>query len=146
MGAGRPSKYTPERVDKILQALRVGATHALACGYGGVDVETFNRWRRRYVEFADQVKEAEATAAVGWLAVIERASVTQWQAAAWKLERRYPHDYALQHRLTVADDRDTDGPDTGARERIASRLDELAVRRREREALEGTHGATSKEA
>lgn len=93
MPAGRPTKYTEERADKIVQAIRVGATFRLACQYAGIDEDTFAAWRKRYSDFAERVKEAEGAGAIGWLAVIEKASVKSWQAAAWKLERRYPHEY-----------------------------------------------------
>lgn len=112
-----PSKLTPDTQDRIVQALRMGATYELAAQYGGVTYNTFNEWRKRavaeldradsarkhtevreserpYVEFYEAVQKAEADAVVGWLAKIEKAaSDGNWQAAAWKLERRYPRDY-----------------------------------------------------
>ena len=93
----RPVKYTAERADKLIQAIRVGATFRLACQYAGISEDTFARWmdgqRGAPADLADRVKEAEGSGAIGWLAVIEKASVKSWQAAAWKLERRYPHEY-----------------------------------------------------
>lgn len=89
----RPTKFTDERADKIISAIRVGATFRLACQYGGITEETFSQWRKSKPEFSERVKEAEGAGAVGWLAVIEKAAPKNWQAAAWKLERRYPHEY-----------------------------------------------------
>ena len=92
--AGRRSKYTPETVDKLTQAIRLGATYRLACDYAGITEETFYQWRRSKSEFSDAIKEAEGKGALGWLAKIEQAaSDGNWQAAAWKLERRYPDQY-----------------------------------------------------
>lgn len=100
------SKYTPERVEKITNAIAVGATFTHACNYAGIDMDTFARWRKRYAEFADTIKEAEGKAVVGWLARIEAAAKSgQWTAAAWKLERRYPSDYGR----TVAEITGKDG-------------------------------------
>lgn len=79
--------------DKIVQAVGVGATRTLACDYAGIDLDTLARWIKRDAELAERIKRAEGKAAIGWLAVIEKAATKQWQAAAWKLERRYPHDY-----------------------------------------------------
>lgn len=94
MPAGRKTKYEPARVKKILDAIRIGSTYKLACDYAGISFETFCQWREKYVEFSDQVKEAEGAGAVGWLAKIEAAANDgNWQAAAWKLERRYPEEY-----------------------------------------------------
>jgi hypothetical protein len=92
--AGRRTKYTPETVDRILQAIRLGATYQLACDYAGIGVTTFHEWINAKPEFAQQVKEAEGKGALGWLAKIEQAATDgNWQAAAWKLERRYPREY-----------------------------------------------------
>ena len=93
----RPTKYTPETVKKITDAIRVGATYALACDYAGITFETFSQWRKKYPEFSDGIKEAEGQGVVGWLAKIEKAANDGvWQAAAWKLERRYPKEYGRQ--------------------------------------------------
>lgn len=90
----RPSKYKPETVKKITDAIRVGATYELACAFGGIHFDTFNEWRKKYSEFSDAIKEAEGSAAIKWLALIDKAATEgTWQAAAWKLERRYPESY-----------------------------------------------------
>ena len=119
--AGRPTKLTPAVQDRILQAVNVGATYELAAQYGGVAYSTFNNWMARgraeierresprvaegskqwdteqlYVEFVEALKGAEGNAAIKWLALIDKAAVDTWQAAAWKLERRYPEDYGRQ--------------------------------------------------
>lgn len=95
--AGRRSSFTPDRVQRILTAIRMGATYRLACDYAGISEDTFGRWRDQHADFAAQLKEAEGAAVVGWLAKIEQAaSDGNWQAAAWKLERRYPDMYGRQ--------------------------------------------------
>lgn len=95
--AGRPSKYTPERVARLTQAIELGATYELACAYAGITTETLDRWRSVHPELKEQISEAEGRATVKWLAKIEQAaSEGTWQAAAWKLERRYPRMYGKQ--------------------------------------------------
>lgn len=83
----------------------MGATYELAAQYGGVAYNTFNEWMKRgqeetegdFSEFYEAIKSAEGKAVVGWLAKIEKAATGgNWQAAAWKLERRYPRDYGRQ--------------------------------------------------
>lgn len=103
---GRKSKYTSETVKKITQAIELGATYELAAGYGGISVSTFNEWRNSKPAFSAAIKEAEGRASVKWLARIEAAASEHWQAAAWKLERRYPKDYGRsvqQHEVSGAD-------------------------------------------
>lgn len=98
------SKCTPERQQAVLQALSVGATHRLACHYAGISHECLYNWlrlgergRQPYADFSAAMKKAEGQAAIGWLAKIEAsANAGEWQAAAWKLERRYPDEYGRQ--------------------------------------------------
>jgi len=90
----RKSKYTPETVAKIVQAIKLGATYELAAGYAGISESLFYEWLKGKPEFLEALKGAEGTGAMIWLAKIEQAaSDGNWQAAAWKLERRYPHMY-----------------------------------------------------
>lgn len=91
--AGRRTKYTPETVDKITQAIRLGATYRLACDYAGISEETFSQWRNTKPEFSEAIHQAEGDAAIKWLALIEKHAVDLPQWAAWKLERRYPDMY-----------------------------------------------------
>lgn len=92
--AGRRSKYSPEVVARICQAIELGATYEMAASYGGITFDTFSAWRDRHPAFLEAVKDAEGRAVVKWLEKIEQAaSEGTWQAAAWKLERRYPRDY-----------------------------------------------------
>lgn len=90
---GCPTKRTPEARDKILEAIRLGATYELAANYAGMHYDTFNEWRKDDPEFSEALREAEGEAALKWLKKIESAAVRNWWAAAWKLERRYPGQY-----------------------------------------------------
>ena len=91
---GAPTKRTPDNARKIIDAIKLGATYELAAAYAGMSYETFNEWRKADVEFFDAIKQAEGQAAVLLLSKIEQAATDgNWQAAAWKLERRYPKMY-----------------------------------------------------
>jgi hypothetical protein len=69
--------------------------------------------------FDEIVGHYEGQAGVKWLAKIEReASEGSWQAAAWKLERRYPNDYGRK----VVDQR-TSGADVNPEKNAASALE-----------------------
>jgi len=118
---GRPTKLNEETQARIVQGIMLGGTYELSAKYGGVSYNTFNEWMKRgaaenarrvspsvkehtakwnneqpFVEFYEAIKEAEGEAAILWLAKIEKAAIDHWQAAAWKLERRYPNDYGRQ--------------------------------------------------
>jgi hypothetical protein len=129
--AGRRTKYSPEVVKRLTDAIRLGATYELACAYAGISEDSFARWRAKYADFAEAIKEAEGGAAVGWLARIEQAAKDgTWQAAAWKLERRYPEQYGRQ----VVDVARRDVVERIAREEgvDARRLYDLAFEREKR--------------
>lgn len=114
---GRPSKLTSDTEKRVCDALRLGATFEHAAQYGGISYDSFNEWRKRgkrekerieratknkaplkkempFLHFFEATKKAEGDSVVGWLAKIESAANQgNWQAAAWKLERRYPDQY-----------------------------------------------------
>lgn len=98
-GEGR--RFTPECRKRILDGVRMGATYELAAKYGGVTYRTLRNWLTRgnedpageFRDFYEEFNLAEGEAAVQWLAQINKAAAKSWQAAAWKLERRYPSDY-----------------------------------------------------
>lgn len=109
----RPTKLNADTQAKLVTAIQMGATYELAAQYAGITYVTFNNWMNEgeaaktgvYFELFNAVKEAEGRAVVGWLAKIEKAANDgSWQAAAWKLERRYPSKYGR----TVQDTRNID--------------------------------------
>lgn len=110
---GRPSELTPERREKILNAIKVGCTREAAAMLGGVGVTTLYRWLQKgrtaragdYREFWQAVQEAEAQAELVLIARVRQASATHWKAAAWILERRHPRRWGRRDRMTLAGDR-----------------------------------------
>lgn len=94
---GRRTKFTAQVVERITTAIQLGATYEDACNYAGITYMTFNRWMKAKSKFCEAVKEAEGQATVQWLAIIQQEAIRgNWQAAAWKLERRYPDRYGRQ--------------------------------------------------
>lgn len=140
---GRKTKLTPKVQEDIVRALTIGATHDIACQYVGIHPDTFYDWLKKgeagrapYAEFAEAVKGAESRAVVGWLVQIEQAARSgTWQAAAWKLERRYPKIWGRQ----VIEHTGPQGPieyvlkvvyesEVTARKRLTTRLEHLGQR------------------
>jgi transposase len=99
---GRPSKRTPDREARLLEALRAGNTRSAACHYAGIDQGTLANWLARYSDFSDAINKAEADAEVRMVAQIARAAHDgTWTAAAWWLERRRPDDYGRRDRVEI---------------------------------------------
>lgn len=100
---GRPVIAVESHIEKLEQAILIGATYELAALYAGISKRTFARWRAEMedadegtplAKLRDRLQEAEGRAAFTWLTQIERvANEGNWQAAAWKLERRWPETY-----------------------------------------------------
>lgn len=99
--AGRPTKRTPEREKRLLDALRAGNTRKAACHFAGIDPSTLENWLR-ISAFSDAVKKAEADAEVRMVGQVAQAARDgTWQAAAWWLERRRPDDYGRVDRVEL---------------------------------------------
>lgn len=110
---GRPTKLTPEVQDKIVAALRAGNYQETAAVYAGVEPRTFYRWMERgesddaddeiYRQFRQTVEKAKADAEVRDIALIDKAAHDgSWQAAAWKLERKFPQKWGRLNRTEIS--------------------------------------------
>ena len=95
-------KLTQEVEDRILAALRAGNFRDPASRAAGITRRTLVRWlaagrdhpRSRFGRFRRAVLEAEKDAEANALNVIIGAGPEDWKAAAWFLERRFPHRWA----------------------------------------------------
>ena len=93
-----PDKLTDITQGKIVAALKAGAYIETAAAFAGISRDTLYRWLKlgarkpgtAYSRFADAVALALAESEIRDLAIIGEAAKTQWQAAAWRLERRNP--------------------------------------------------------
>jgi transposase-like protein len=96
---GRPSRLTEERQAKILEALRAGNYLTSAAALAGVSRSTLHAWRQEHPHFADAVDQARAHAEARNDAIVQMAARTQWQAAAWWLERSFPDRWGRRGRI-----------------------------------------------
>jgi hypothetical protein len=109
----RPTKLTPEVQERIITALRAGNYQETAANYAGISGKTFYEWMARgetgeekdviYREFRDAVQKAKSDAEVRDLYLIDQAAQSgSWQAAAWKLERKFPHKWGRVNRTEIS--------------------------------------------
>jgi transposase-like protein len=94
-------KYTPDRVQKIINALRAGNHLATAARYAGVSPNIVKKWVELYPEFALAVDEADAASEVRNVAIIQKEAEKRWVAAAWLLERKYPEKWGKVDRVEI---------------------------------------------
>jgi sirohydrochlorin ferrochelatase len=141
-----PHKMTPAVLKVIQSELEAHANRMLAAQAAGISRWSFHQWTTRgredtdagvespYTRFLDMVETAEAVWAQRLIERIETASMdtSQWRAAAWMLEKKFPDEYA---RLPVSK-MELSGRDGGpietvtmmqdARRRLMDGLDNLA--------------------
>ena len=105
---GRPTKLTPALQQKICEAVRAGNYLQTAAAFAGVHKTTLHRWLRfgaeeqrgQYHEFAQAVEKAQADSEARDVALIAKAAGEGvWQAAAWRLERKFPDRWGRRDRI-----------------------------------------------
>lgn len=89
-------KYGSEIIVSIATYLRNGNNRTDATTLADISYETFCVWMRERPEFAEAVKKAEAECKGRNIAIIQKAALTSWQAAAWWLERKHSAEFALK--------------------------------------------------
>jgi hypothetical protein len=107
--AGRKCKLTDELTDIICENIELGLSYNLTCQAAGISFDTFNNWMKageaeeskKFSDFYDRVRASEAACAKESLERIRDAANTNWNAAAWLLERRYPADYGKKDHLNM---------------------------------------------
>ncbi len=99
--AGRPSKYCPETVDTICNAIQDGMPFKYACSLGGISQDCFGRWRRELPEFGERVQLALAIGIRRRLSLVQKAAdAGDVKAAQWWLEHVFPEHFA-RNRIEV---------------------------------------------
>lgn len=104
--AGRRSKYTPELIKEICEAIKEGSTQDDAARIAGIAVSTFYAYMKQS-EFSEAVEKAHAEFKKTQVKAIKAAGYKtnkggQWQANAWLLERKYPDEFGQRLTLKVS--------------------------------------------
>lgn len=123
------SRKNPKTVQRILDALRIGATYKDAANAAGISYETFRSWQQGDPAFSAAIDQAEAEMAHNALVAIQAARESgDWHAAKWLLERRrredfgppttmqqqVTHDGTVTHRVVVRYEHDWRGKQSRA--------------------------------
>ena len=112
-GHGRPSVLSDEVQRRLVDAVSVGCSYEVASRYAGIGERAIATWRemvatdnasplteRARALFA-ALENAEAAREREVLAIIAKAAITQWQAGAWYLERKYPERFGRRDAVAV---------------------------------------------
>lgn len=105
---GRPTRCTPEVVDRLVKLVKIGVPTAVACRTEGLGKATMHRWRveaaagvEPYASLIAQLQVAQSQAAAQITMQLVKASQRDWKAAAWWLERRVPAHFAAKQSVRV---------------------------------------------
>ena len=107
----RKSKKTPKVIEQILANLREGLTKDVACSQAGITRNTLHRWCNDDEQLAVEVQAAVDVSQAVLIKAVTGAAFTDWRAAAWMLERRWPGDFAAKRDVEVSVNNKSDGTD-----------------------------------
>lgn len=122
---GAPTKLNDEVQHKIITAIKQGNYIETAASYAGINKSSLYLWLKKgerekqrveknsrykikkseeiYVNFSNAVEKALAEAEMRDVIRIDKAANENWQAAAWRLERKFPKKWGrkIEHTATV---------------------------------------------
>lgn len=127
---GRKTDLTPEMEARVAQLLKAGNYFETTAVLVGKSKVTLYSWIRRgrkerrrlevnpkakesrseapFLAFLNAVEKAQAHAEVVDVAAISAGARVSWQAAAWRLERKFPERWGRRSHLKVALQREVD--------------------------------------
>lgn len=115
-GSGRPSKFTPERQQAIIDAINARIPYELAAEGNGICASTLYEWiamgrkdisegiDSEYAIFSEAIKKAEMCRVMQHSNNIAQRP-ERWQADAWILERRWYKYYGPNAQLNELNER-----------------------------------------
>lgn len=122
MPGGRPTKLNDETQNAILKAIRKGAYVETAAAHAGIEKNTLYDWMKRgrrerqrinngetpnpketpFAKFSTAIEKEFGEAELRDLDVITKAGQDgQWQASAWRLERKFPDRWGKRSRVEL---------------------------------------------
>jgi len=129
-GPGRPTKLTEKMLTEIVLLIRAGNYIETAAAAAGISKNTLYEWLRDGARaktglkrrFRDEVMQALAMSEILDLQTIRDAAKEEWQAAAWRLERRFPDRWRRRDSTVI----EVPGEESHEARRIEEALGEYA--------------------
>jgi hypothetical protein len=98
------TKLSAASLERIEEALAMGATWRLAAAAGGVSEDTLLRWRHNDTALAERLYDAKNRGAIECLRTIRDAGLKDWRAARELLTFAFPEEYGKnRHELSGPD-------------------------------------------
>ena len=102
LAPGRPCLLTKQREAALLKGIEEGLPLKHAAMLAGVSYDSLNRWRKNgeseyaaieFRNFCKALRRSEAVAVQNLVKLVHAAGKTDWRAASWMLERRFPEEF-----------------------------------------------------
>lgn len=108
MPAGRPTKYDPAFVERVVPYLAQGYSCSALAGHLGVCYDTIWEWAKQYPDFSDAIKRGKQASAEWWENALRRNVLTgegNATAAIFGVKNRCRQEWSdmRQHDLTSSD-------------------------------------------
>ena len=98
--AGEPGKFTPDVLQRIVAALRMGHTVRDACVFAGLAVKTYQTWLRKgqngeepYTLLCDVIERLQVQSITPAVECFHSAAKDDWKAAERLLARKRPEEW-----------------------------------------------------
>ena len=109
MAGGRPTKLDDKLCEAICKSISQGNTLTYSVQQQGISYQTFLNWKERgekaksgkFFEFVEAIKKAEEEGKNFLVQGIKEHGRKNWQAMAWLLERKYPHEFGRRENVKM---------------------------------------------
>lgn len=101
----RPTKMTPEVLDKLRHAFLIGATNAEACGYADIGERTLYDYLAENEEFSQKIEQWKNEPILKAKTTVVK-SLGDIKNAQWYLERKKKAEFAVRSEVTGKDGED----------------------------------------
>ena len=101
---GRPTKLTPETIDKLRTAFLMGCSDIEACLYADISKTALYNYQAKNPDFVDQKEQWKEQLTLKARTVIANALNNKDEnTAKWYLERKAKNEFSARQELTGAD-------------------------------------------
>lgn len=101
---GRPTKLTPETIDKLRTAFLIGCSDVEACLFADISKTALYNYQQKHPEFVDKKEQWKEQLALKARTVIADALNNKDEnTAKWYLERKKKNEFGTRTEITGAD-------------------------------------------
>lgn len=98
MKTGRPTKYKPEMIDKMIECGKQGMGVIETCVAIGIARDTWNQWQKLNPDFSDAIKRCKAESQAWWERKGREGTVGeiegfQQSSYIFQMKNRFPDDW-----------------------------------------------------